>query len=103
LRLTETTLAEALKREGYVTACVGKWHLGGKGFLPTEQGFDWYHAGHAVMKPTETEGGKGKYDLTRAGMEFMGNKSGASVLSLPGPQFSAYPERCKNKSNRQEQ
>jgi arylsulfatase A len=71
LPLVETTLAEALRREGYATACVGKWHLGGKGFLPTEQGFDWYHAGQAVTKPTETEGGKGEYDLTRAAMEFM--------------------------------
>src|SRR6185436_8987367 len=71
LPLAETTLAEALKREGYVTACVGKWHLGGEGFLPTDQGFDWYHSGQAVTKPTETEGGKGEYDLTRAGMEFM--------------------------------
>ncbi len=71
LPLAEMTLAEALKREGYATACIGKWHLGGKGFLPTEQGFDWYHSGQAVTKPTETEGGKGEYDLTRAGMEFM--------------------------------
>jgi arylsulfatase A-like enzyme len=36
----ETTLAEALKGAGYATAHVGKWHLGGKGFGPREQGFD---------------------------------------------------------------
>lgn len=71
LPLEETTLAEALKKEGYATACVGKWHLGGKGFLPTDQGFDVYHSGSAVTKPSETEGGKGEYDLTRAASEFI--------------------------------
>lgn len=71
LPLEETTLAEALKKEGYATACIGKWHLGGKGFLPTDQGFDVYHAGLAVTKPSEAEGGKGEYDLTRAAMQFM--------------------------------
>jgi arylsulfatase A-like enzyme len=34
------TMAEALKAAGYATAHIGKWHLGGLGYLPTEQGFD---------------------------------------------------------------
>ena len=71
LPLEETTLAEALRKEGYATACIGKWHLGGKGFLPTDQGFDVYHPGEAVTKPSATEGGKGEYDLTRAANEFI--------------------------------
>lgn len=36
----EVTLAEALKEQGYRTFFAGKWHLGGKGALPTDQGFD---------------------------------------------------------------
>ncbi|MDX2037127.1 MAG: sulfatase [Isosphaeraceae bacterium] len=36
----ETTLAEALKREGYATFFAGKWHLGPEGFWPEDQGFD---------------------------------------------------------------
>jgi arylsulfatase A-like enzyme len=37
----ETTIAEVLKVAGYVTACIGKWHLGDQPpFLPTRQGFD---------------------------------------------------------------
>jgi len=40
LPLEETTLAEALKPAGYVTAIVGKWHLGKAPFLPQNQGFD---------------------------------------------------------------
>ncbi len=35
-----TTLAEALKNHGYATHFAGKWHLGGKGSLPTDHGFD---------------------------------------------------------------
>ena len=40
LPLEEVTVAEILKEEGYKTFFAGKWHLGGKGFLPTDQGFD---------------------------------------------------------------
>jgi arylsulfatase A-like enzyme len=40
---SEVTIAEALKPRGYVTAAVGKWHLGHlPEFLPTRQGFDSY-------------------------------------------------------------
>ena len=39
----EITLAEALKSQGYRTACFGKWHLGSvTGHFPTEHGFDEY-------------------------------------------------------------
>lgn len=39
----EETLAEILKKEGYRTGIVGKWHLGDKEpFLPLQQGFDEY-------------------------------------------------------------
>ncbi|MEZ6015593.1 MAG: sulfatase [Planctomycetota bacterium] len=39
LPLEEVTLAEALREAGYETAFLGKWHLGGDGFLPQDQGF----------------------------------------------------------------
>ncbi|MCM5662553.1 sulfatase family protein [Galbibacter mesophilus] len=39
----EITIAEQLKKVGYATACVGKWHLGHKEqCLPTNNGFDYY-------------------------------------------------------------
>ncbi|MGL4944191.1 MAG: sulfatase-like hydrolase/transferase [Thermoguttaceae bacterium] len=39
----EETIAEVCRREGYATACFGKWHLGHlPEFLPTSQGFDEY-------------------------------------------------------------
>ncbi len=40
LPLAETTLPETLKPLGYRSASIGKWHLGGEGFAPTDQGFD---------------------------------------------------------------
>ena len=44
----EVTIAEMLKAKGYVSASVGKWHLGGEGYWPEDQGFDaniggWTH------------------------------------------------------------
>jgi arylsulfatase A-like enzyme len=71
LPLAEKTLAEYLKSAGYATACIGKWHLGGKGFLPTDQGFDVYHPGQPNTKPSETEGGKGEFDLAAKAEEFI--------------------------------
>ncbi len=51
LALNEVTLAEALKAAGYVSASIGKWHLGGEGFLPQDQGFDVSVAGNQAGSP----------------------------------------------------
>ena len=51
LPLEEKTLAELLKDKGYTTAHVGKWHLGGQGFGPLEQGFDVNIAGDQTGTP----------------------------------------------------
>lgn len=47
LPLEETTLAEALRTQGYRTFFAGKWHLGyGPDFRPQKQGFDINIGGH---------------------------------------------------------
>jgi arylsulfatase A len=51
LPLEETTLATALKKLGYATAHIGKWHLGGGEFLPQHQGFDTNIAGGFIGNP----------------------------------------------------
>src|SRR5205085_9591429 len=71
LPLEEQTLAEVLKGAGYATACIGKWHLGGKGFGPGEQGFDVVFPGRANTQPSATEGGKGEYELTTQAEQFI--------------------------------
>lgn len=40
LPLEEYCLARALKQGGYTTWHIGKWHLGGDGFLPQDHGFE---------------------------------------------------------------
>ncbi len=43
LPTTEITISSALKKSGYHTAAIGKWHLGHlPEFLPTKHGFDSY-------------------------------------------------------------
>ncbi|MEE3086054.1 MAG: sulfatase, partial [Bacteroidota bacterium] len=51
LPLEETTLAEALKQQGYKTFFAGKWHLGDEGFLPEDQGFEINKGGHDKGSP----------------------------------------------------
>ena len=40
LPLSEITIAEVLKKNGYKTFYSGKWHLGSEGHYPEDQGFD---------------------------------------------------------------
>jgi len=47
----ELTIAEALKRAGYTTAFIGKWHLGDKPYYPEHQGFDVNIAGNHKGHP----------------------------------------------------
>lgn len=53
---SERTLADLLREAGYITALVGKWHLGGTArFHPQRRGFDDYfgflHEGHYYVPP----------------------------------------------------
>lgn len=44
--LEEVSVAEAFKESGYATFFAGKWHLGGEGFFPEDQGFDINRGGN---------------------------------------------------------
>src|SRR5206468_12652737 len=45
LPTTEVTLARLFRALGYVTAMIGKWHLGGEAYYPEKHGFDINIAG----------------------------------------------------------
>ena len=51
LPLERVTIAEALRGAGYTSASIGKWHLGGRGHLPTDQGFSLNVAGDEAGSP----------------------------------------------------
>ncbi len=50
-RLEEVTIAQALKSAGYVSASIGKWHLGGPPYYPEHHGFDLNVAGSYLGHP----------------------------------------------------
>eukprot|EP00730_Choanoeca_flexa_P000774 TRINITY_DN10330_c0_g2_i2.p1 TRINITY_DN10330_c0_g2~~TRINITY_DN10330_c0_g2_i2.p1 ORF type:complete len:1119 (+),score=186.74 TRINITY_DN10330_c0_g2_i2:235-3357(+) len=80
------TLPEALKRYGYTTAIVGKWHLGlsSAKAIPTGQGFD-YHYGYyegGIDYFNKTGGNKNKfYDLQLNGAPI----TNVTELEMYGP------------------
>ena len=51
LPLESETVAEVFQEAGYRTFFAGKWHLGGEGFLPQQQGFDLNLGGHHLGSP----------------------------------------------------
>jgi arylsulfatase A-like enzyme len=80
LPLETTTLAERFKAAGYVTANIGKWHLGQEAYYPEKHGFDLNVAGTSEGSPAEgyfapykiptlTEGPDREYLTDRMGTE----------------------------------
>src|SRR5688572_14486569 len=79
LPLEETTIARALRSANYVTASIGKWHLGGEEYYPEKHGFDINVAGSSAPAPpgyfapykiaTLPEGPNGEYLTDRLGGE----------------------------------
>ena len=51
LPLEEVTLAEAFKEHDYATFFAGKWHLGGDGFTPDDQGYEINQGGYHYGTP----------------------------------------------------
>lgn len=62
MKLSETTIAEALKQQGYNTAFLGKWHLGEtEAFWPENQGYDVNIGGWSAGGPQHSKGSKGYF------------------------------------------
>ncbi|HZQ55400.1 MAG TPA: sulfatase [Bryobacteraceae bacterium] len=82
LPLEETTIAEAVHSRGYRSAAIGKWHLGGNGFLPTNQGFDINIAGTAAGSPPTYFG-----PLTLPGLQLEPGEFLTQRLTYEGSRF----------------
>lgn len=62
MKLSETTIAEALRGKGYTTAFFGKWHLGETAeFWPENQGYDVNIGGWKAGGPINSNGNKGYF------------------------------------------
>lgn len=85
LPLAEQTIPERLQSAGYRSAHVGKWHLGGEGFTPVEQGFEVNIGGNHSGSPPPTKPAYfGPFELPglKAGPgEFLTEKLTAAALS----------------------
>ena len=82
LPLNETTLPTLLKRQGYATHAVGKWHLGyfKWDYTPTFRGFDSFLGYY--------EGAEDYFDHTRGGSYDLHREEGARC----GPNCSTSPD-----------
>jgi arylsulfatase A len=77
------TIAQLLKPKGYVSAAVGKWHLGGKGHQPTDHGFDESFTGKVNPGAESPQGGKGELGQADYAVKFIQkNKTNPFFLYL---------------------
>jgi len=95
LPLAEQTIADYLSPAGYTTGFFGKWHLGGSGYGPSEQGFQHVFAGGPEGGPKShfepyglsgvTDEGRGEYladRVTREAERFIQQYAGAPFFAL---------------------
>ena len=77
----EVTIAEVLRKNGYATGYIGKWHLGDEAWYPTGQGYDENRGGCDYGQPPSYfdpfNQPKHKHPMIRAVIPFLpGRKPG---------------------------
>jgi arylsulfatase A-like enzyme len=70
--LSIPTLPRYFKEAGYATGFIGKWHIGARPG-PAEHGFEFVHfdGEGRVTEPSDSEGGKAEFELTRETLRFI--------------------------------
>lgn len=96
LPAAEVTLAEALRAQGYATACIGKWHLGwDQVHRPQKQGFDEFFG--LPYSNDSNEWPVGEPFLQIFGLEPLPLMDGAKIVEAPVDQSTLtrrYTERA---------
>ena len=99
LPLSQVTLPQLMKKAGYITGAVGKWHLGAHPqFHPNQRGFDEYFGfrggGHIYL--AGTKGGE-EYNLP---LEFNGEERPFDdyLTNILGREAAGYVERHQGKN-----
>ncbi len=93
LVLSETTMAQRLKSEGYTTGIVGKWHLGDTSaeFMPLARGFDFAVGSVGNL-------GEGKGPSFYRGAQKIGELPGAPITSpVYAREAMGFMEQSKDK------
>ncbi|MBN1559048.1 sulfatase-like hydrolase/transferase, partial [candidate division KSB1 bacterium] len=105
----ELTIAEMLRENGYRTFLAGKWHLGGEGYYPEDQGFDINKGGHEMGHPASyyspyrnpklVDGAEGEYltdRLTDESIQFL-KETGEKPFFLYLPFYTVHTpiQACK--------
>lgn len=88
----ERTLAEVFRDAGYHTAHIGKWHLGGAGHLPTDQGYDVNIAGNDRGQPPTYFFPYEKGEYTLADLQ-MGGEAGEYLTDRLAEEAAGYIEQ----------
>jgi arylsulfatase A len=96
LPLEETTLADALKPLGYVSASIGKWHLGGERYYPEKHGFDLNIGGNdRGSPPSYFYPYKGKNGVGVPGLE--GGKEGEYLTDQLTDEAEKFVEKNRDR------
>lgn len=98
LPLSQTTLPDVVKTAGYVTGCVGKWHLGAHlQFHPNRRGFDEYFGllgGGHVYLPNVKGGVEYTIPMNRNGQD---EPLAGYLTEVLGHEASAFVKRHQGK------
>lgn len=87
LNATEHTIADHLKEQGYVTACIGKWHLGDSvETLPRAHGFDYYY-GIPYSNDMNHPDNKGKPRLHGDGLDVLWKDKESTLTKWKTPLY----------------
>jgi arylsulfatase A-like enzyme len=94
--LSIKTLPRYFREIGYTTGLIGKWHIGREPG-PAEHGFEFvYHPGEGKNTvPSDSEGGKAEYELTREAIRFIRENADQPFLAYLGHYTPHIPYTAK--------